>query len=700
MAAVPAADASHTGGVLHSCLSCHDGTKATGKPPTHIPTALECDTCHMSTAWLPARFDHAGVAPGTCAQCHDGVSATGKTPTHITTTESCDTCHVTRAWIPVSGVDHAELPAVKVQDLHYGDVLFYFFGRKYFEALVRLSAYGEQGHLAPHARDAELLRGGLYLSLGQHREAREIFERLLADATTPAPVRDRAWFYLGKVLYATGNFDQSERALRSVSGGLPIEFESERRLLIAQGLMYRGQFDAAVAELDGWQGPDNWTAYGRFNLGVALVRANRAERGHAMLEQVGLLQTTDPELLALRDKANLALGYALLQAGQPAAARTALDRVRLKGPQANKALLGAGWADAAGGAYQQALVPWMELHGRDLLDAAVQESYLAVPYAYAELSAIGQAVEYYEQAITEYDAERVRIEESISAIRAGRLLTAALAADSGAQPDWFAQLTTLPDAPESRYLYHLLAGHEFQEGLKSYRSLEAMAQNLDGWSTSLGAFSDMIETRNSAFAGKLPEADRRLAMVDVAEINQRRDALHARLEAALRDRDTTALATDAEHQWLAMLAGVDAELAAHAGDASLDEAREKARLARGVVMWNLDAAWKTRVWQTQRAMRELNAVVYDARTRQAEAVKARKGAPVRAAALAVRVDAVSPRVTDLAVRVAAAKEAQGRRLADIAINELEEQRRRLDEYSVQARYAIATIYDRASSGTP
>jgi hypothetical protein len=81
-------------------------------------------------------------------------------------------------------------------------------------------------------------------------------------------------------------------------------------------------------------------------------------------------------------------------------------------------------------------------------------------------------------------------------------------------------------------------------------------------------------------------------------------------------------------------------------------------------------------------------------------VKARQGAPERAAALAVRVDAVSPRVADLAVRVEAAKAAQGRRLADIAINELEQQRSRLDEYSVQARYAIATIYDRASAGAP
>jgi hypothetical protein len=89
--------------------------------------------------------------------------------------------------------------------------------------------------------------------------------------------------------------------------------------------------------------------------------------------------------------------------------------------------------------------------------------------------------------------------------------------------------------------------------------------------------------------------------------------------------------------------------------------------------------------------------VYDARTRQTASQRARVGAPERNAALGVRVAAVSPRVESLGVRVEAAKAAQGRFLADIAIGELQAQRRRLDEYSVQARYAIATIYDRASA---
>jgi hypothetical protein len=590
------------------------------------------------------------------------------------------------------------LPAVQVQDLHYGDVLFHFYQQDYFDSLIRLAAYRDQGRLVAHARDTELLRGGLYLSLGQHREAREIFERLLADASTPQPVRDQAWFYLGKVLYAAGLYEESDRALRHSAGTLADDVEAERHLLIAQGLLYRQRYDQAIAELSNWQGPRYWLLYGQFNLGVALVRAGEAQRGLALLDSVGQIQTQWPELMALRDKANLAIGYANLQAGEPAAARIALERVRLNGPLSSKALLGAGWADAAAKRYEAALLPWQELQGRNLLDAAVQESYLAVPYAYAELGAMSQAVEYYEKAIAAYDAERARIGESIGAIRTGHLLDTAVKAGDDGRGGWFAQLATLPDSPESRYLYHLLAGNEFQEGLKNYRALDGMAKNLATWADSLGAYDDMVQTRKRAFDEKLPAADARLATVDVAMINGRRDALQAEFEAAVASRDIYALATEAEREQLDMLAAVDTELAHHAGDASYDDAREKARLARGALLWELDGAWKVRNWRTSRALRGLNASVYDARTRETASGRAREGAPEKNAALALRVQRMSPRVTELSVRVDKAKSTQAERLADIAVRELEDQRKRLDEYSVQARYALATIYDRATAG--
>ena len=213
------------------------------------------------------------------------------------------------------------LPAVQVQDLHYGDVLFHFYQQDYFDSLVRLAAYRDQGRLVAHARDAELLRGGLYLSLGQHREAREIFERLLADASTPQPFATRPGSTSARCSMRPAFTRSPDRALRQSAGTLSVDVEAERHLLIAQGCLYRKRYDQAIAELSDWQGPRYWLLYGQFNLGVALVREGEAERGLALLDGVGQIQTQWPELMALRDKANLAIGYANLQAGEPAAAR-------------------------------------------------------------------------------------------------------------------------------------------------------------------------------------------------------------------------------------------------------------------------------------------------------------------------------------------------------------------------------------------
>lgn len=592
------------------------------------------------------------------------------------------------------------LPPVALRDLHYGDVLFHFYQGGYFDAIVRSEAYAAQGHMAPHADDAELLLGGMYLSFGQHARAGAIFERLLARPTTPPAVRDRAWFHLGRVLYARSYFDESEQALRRAGTALPPELDAERRLLLAQGLMYRGRYDEAVAELSGWSGPETWTAYGRFNLGVALVRAGRLDQGLALLESVGQMTAQREEMKALRDKANVAAAYAMLQGGRPLEARGVLERVRLSGPQSSKALLGAGWADVALERYSEALAPWLELQGRSLLDAAVQESYLAVPYAYARLDAEGQAAELYERAIGAYDAERRRIDESIAAIRQGRMLEAVLEADREERQGWFWQLATLPDAPESRYLYHLLASHEFQEALKNYRSLDFLGRNLAGWRENLDVFAHMVDSRRAAFAAKAPAAGQALGGVDVESFDARRDALKARLDAAVRDRDPAALADADEQRQLALLAGVAGELAAQGDDPALDEARAKARLARGVLQWQLEREFGLRAWQTRRSLRELDAQLFDARTRSRAASEALAGMPARNDAFEERIAKLAPRVAELEQRVAVLRSRQAEYLASLAVGELEAQQARLAEYSLQARYALATLYDRAIAAGP
>lgn len=429
-----------------------------------------------------------------------------------------------------------------VKDLHWGEVLFYFYQDDFLQALTRLGAAQDFNRVTHHPVEAELLKGGLYLSLGQHEEAGRIFKTLLND-NVPLDVRNRAWFYLAKVWYQRNYLEQAATALASIRGALPGSLEPERHLLEAQVLMYLERYDDAVRVLERWQPAgdraDVWSSYARFNIGVALVRSGRIDEAARLLDAVGQIPADTEELAALRDKANLALGYAWLKENKPSEAKSVLQRVRLEGPQSNKALLGVGWADSAEQRFTKALVPWLELRDRNMLDAAVQESYLAIPYAYAQLDATNQATEQYLLAVNAFNEETQRIDQSIASIRSGRLLEAIMENDKAENVGWYWQLQNLPDAPETRYLYHLLASHEFQEGLKNYRDLKLMQRNLATWELSITAFDDMVDTRRTAFSERTPLMQRLLDRVDIDALEARQRDLEVRIAAVERDTDST-----------------------------------------------------------------------------------------------------------------------------------------------------------------
>ncbi len=330
-----------------------------------------------------------------------------------------------------------------MQDLHYGDVLFQYFMGEDLEALTRLEAYEHWQLLPHHEAEAQLLAGGLYLQLGMHNEAGRRFESVLT-ADVPASVKSRAWFYLAKVWYVRGYYDRCIDSLHRVESLLAPAEQAERVHLEANALLQLQRYDEAITLLANWHSNSSWIHYARFNLGVALAREGRLEDAVPFLEAVGQLDSRDEEMLALKDKANVAQGYAWLQAGMPARAQPLLERVRLQGPQSSRALLGLGWALSAQGKQEDALTPWSELRERNLLDAAVQEAYLAVPYAYAQLGAGGQAAEYYEQALTSFAAERDRIDAAIVRVRDGNLMHELVGGGDMDSPQrgWFWQLQT------------------------------------------------------------------------------------------------------------------------------------------------------------------------------------------------------------------------------------------------------------------
>ena len=581
-----------------------------------------------------------------------------------------------------------------IRDLYYGEALFQFYQDEHFDALTHLLAARAVGRVGNHEAESELLLGGLYLHYGQHVRAEEIFNRLLTRDVAPS-VRDRAWFYLGKVRYQRGLHEEALAAFARISGALPDGLAAELPMVQAQSLMALEHFDSAAELLDDWQGPDGWAPYARYNLGVAFVRLNRLDDGARQLDRVGRSSPSSAELLDLRDKANLALGYAYLQQSLDGQARPVLERVRLESPFANKALLGVGWADAAAHDFRGALTPWLELRNRDLLDSAVQESLLAIPYAYAELDAHGSAAEGYQSALASFDAEIMNLDDAISraADPGGTLISALLASDDAGVGRWYWELKELPDSNEGRYLYHLIADHRFQEGLRNVRDLAALSTHLQEWRDKLTAFEDMVDTRRLAYAQREPRLREGLGRVDLPALQVRRDVLAARLDAIEGGRDVAGLATDEERDRWQRLAAIGAD----PGLAAAADLRDRHRLLTGVLAWELDRDYQYRLWQQRRNLRELDALLARATRGQDGAATARRDTPAGLDGFAARIAAVAPRIERMQGVIAQARGQQEQQLQALAIDTLKDQRERLAAYRVQAQFALATIYDRAAT---
>ncbi|HJV61083.1 MAG TPA: hypothetical protein VJ743_09040 [Albitalea sp.] len=582
-----------------------------------------------------------------------------------------------------------------IKDPHYGDTLFHFYQDHYFTSITSLMVSQHFGRVSQHADEAEVLRGGMLLSYGLHREAGEIFTRLIDKGAEP-PVRDRAWFYLAKIRYQRGFLAEAQDAIGRIENHLPPALEEERVLLKANLLMARGDYAAAADVLNGMAQAPGASMYARFNLGVALIKSGDAARGTALLDAVGKSPMETEELRALRDKANVALGFTALQDNHAEAARAYLERVRLSGMQANKALLGFGWAADAMKQPTQALVPWTELASRDSTDAAVLEAKIAVPYAYAELGAYGQSLERYNEAIALFERERAKLDESIAAIRSGKLIDGLLERNPGDEMGWFWNIRDLPEMPHASHLAQVLAQHEFQEAFKNYRDLLFLAKNLQGWADNLGVFSDMLANRRQAFATRLPQVRAQAQGVDIDALQRRRDALAGELARAESETDAEAFADATQRDHLARLARVRAALASLPPDDDAAAMRERLRLAGGALTWNLAQQYPARRWEAQKALQGTDAALAEARRRNAALAQAQRDEPARFDAFAARIPDLDRRIQALIPRVAALSREQRDVVQELAIAALTQQQDRLAVYTTQARFAVAQLVDRAS----
>src|SRR5690606_16041881 len=249
----------------------------------------------------------------------------------------------------------------------------------------------------------------------------------------------------------------------------------------------------------------------------------------------------------------------------------------------------------------------------------------------------------------------------------------------------------------SRYLYELLSSHGFQESLKNYRDLGLLIRNLDGWTESLAAFDDILDTRRRAFEQRLPPVEAQLERVDLERMSTRRVELEARAAGIERAQDAAALGTPEQQRLWEELATLGRDVARLGSDASAERLRDKHRFLEGLLAWDLERDFKFRLWEQKTELRQLDLALKEAQARRYRILAAKESWPEQFAAMTARIGALEPRIAGLRAAALDAVGRQQRFVEALAIEELEARRERLAAYRVQARFSLAAIYDRASS---
>lgn len=531
-----------------------------------------------------------------------------------------------------------EKPKTAVADLRYGVALFHYYQQDYVNAIAELMVADARNGIQGHSDNPELIAGGISLAFGMQNHAESVFSQILQDERRPQSVRDAAWFYLGKLYYTRGDWAAAEQSFNRVSADFKPALRAQLQALQINIRIRDKRYAELTPKTVEQSELRGWNPYALYNLGAAHAREGNFTQAQLFFNALADIDIAkDPRTRAtqwaLQDKSSTALGYSYLAEKKYAAAIREFTRVRLDGIYANQALLGYGWAAVAQEEYTTALQPWQLLRSRSLIYPAVQESLLALPFAYEKLNAQGEAVAAYELAeellareiqlirdmratltegelLTLIDAKPMAVEEARKALQndeEGQGLTAVIADDG---QNWLKLDGTSIIKTRSAYMSELFAQTRFQTAVLELRDLLRLQRLLQNWQPKLIAYRELLLEKQALRGRQEQQLTQSAFALQAQQLQQRRDQFATRLQQIIAADDYLALA-DADTRALqerVTRAGQTIARMQAAGQQT-DELAQRQKMFAGILLWRAAQHYPIALAEQQRELAQIDSAL-------------------------------------------------------------------------------------------
>jgi tetratricopeptide (TPR) repeat protein len=223
---------------------------------------------------------------------------------------------------------------------------FLGYDQRQYSALTELLNMRQDGRWELMPEDYQWLLAQAHVDFAMRGSAMPIYDSL-AETTSDSLLLARSRLRLAELQFQRGYTDESRKTLNAMRENLPKDIIVDWQDLMARVLMEDGRFGEAQAVLSEFKTGDEQSPYTRYNLAIALLNDGQIQKGRDVLDRLGRIRVVDLETLALRDRANLTLAWNFLKAQLGGTAKPIFYRIRTEGPYSNRALLGLGWAELA-----------------------------------------------------------------------------------------------------------------------------------------------------------------------------------------------------------------------------------------------------------------------------------------------------------------------------------------------------------------
>ena len=633
-------------------------------------------------------------------------------------------------------------PNTKALEKSYQQVLFEYYQGNFASALTQMAILEQKfpnglqhipEFLTGYKVEPELLKGGISLAYGLDNQAADIFLRLLKN-NTAADVTAYSWLMLGKTYYQKRQYTDAAQAFQKINhadANEYFELSTRDNWLYMQSQLYGFLLDVGAGNSDiQWLEQLSDTSiyrdYVQYNQALALLQQGENQQAIAGLTTLvnnpssfsnAWWSWADPlfaannensviaERDAIRDRANLTLGYTLLQSDEPHQAFRVFENIRTQGIDSEAALLGYGWAAAKKGDLQIALAIWQQLIKTPTNSEYTLEAYLASAYAYEKAFAPKQSLQMLKLGLERFKDALAGLNMATHQVNDRQFILDLLPKTPQSQTTDFdvnQSLKSKGTLLNTTQLFNSVAvSNEFRAGLRALQQSREMQQQLQNWQQRMQHYHLMLDERQAERTKRAKQILQNRTLEQLPPLQKQRDALANLITTAINEQDGQIFMGQQSQDWLQRVKRSEARLATIAelkqqlGQAPLKDFYQQ-RLARvsGRLIWQASEASSKNQWQAKKALQQLDTDIANAQQQQQQLRKQLNARPNYAKQ--------RQRVTDLAQRIViqianndGIEDALVAQLSTTFKQFIQAHKQKVQHYILQAQLAMVRLSDQA-----